>query len=61
MPEAKATPAAAIGPPEPALPPAPADPALIAVMDRLDDADPDRMTPIEALMALAELKKLAER
>src|SRR5690606_6832729 len=54
LPEVKAATAASVAPPAPALPAAPTDPALVAVMDRLDDMDPDRMTPIEALMALAE-------
>ncbi len=62
MPEAHAARPTSIAPPEPALPAAAhTDPALIEVMDRLDDFDPDRMTPIEALMALAELKRIAER
>jgi DNA mismatch repair protein MutS len=62
MPEVKPARSASVIPPAPALPAAaPADSALVEVMDRLDDFDPDRMTPIEALMALAELKKLSER
>jgi DNA mismatch repair protein MutS len=61
MPEAKPARAASVAPPTPALPAAPTDPALVEIMDRLDDFDPDRMTPIEALMALAELKKLSDR
>jgi len=61
MPEAKPARPAAVTPPAPALPTAPTDPALVEIMDRLDDFDPDRMTPIEALMALAELKKLSDR
>ena len=36
------------------------DPVATAVLDRLLDLEPDRMTPIEALMALAELKRTAE-
>src|SRR5690606_36341662 len=62
MPRVKAAAAGAVGPPEPALPAlAEVDPALVAVMDRIAGLDPERMTPIEALMALAELKRLAER
>jgi len=37
------------------------DPNIELVMDKLDAADPNRMTPIEALMLLNELKRLAER
>ncbi len=40
---------------------APVDPILVEVMDRLEGLDPERMTPIEALMALAELKRLTGR
>ena len=36
------------------------DPIATEVLDRLADLEPDRMTPIEALMALADLKKAAE-
>ena len=36
------------------------DPIATEVLDRLHDLEPDRMTPIEALMALAELKRTAE-
>ncbi len=36
------------------------DPIATEVLDRLEDLEPDRMTPIEALMALADLKKAAE-
>ncbi|MDT0631857.1 DNA mismatch repair protein MutS [Rubrivirga litoralis] len=36
------------------------DPIATDVLDRLGALDPDRMTPIEALMALAELKRTAE-
>ena len=62
MPQVRAAAAASLGPPEPALPAlAEVDPALVAVMDRIEGLDPERMTPIEALMALAELKRLAER
>jgi DNA mismatch repair protein MutS len=48
--------------PEPALHvPAPAhpDPTATALLDRLDGLDPNTMTPLEALMALAELKRIA--
>ncbi len=62
LPETRPASAASVAPPEPALPAAAhADPVLIEIMDRLEDFDPDRMTPIEALMALAELKGLARR
>ncbi len=62
MPAGKAAHPASVAPPAPALPAAAeVDPVLIEIMDRLDDFDPDRMTPIEALMALAELKRLSER
>ena len=37
------------------------DPNLEMVMDKLEAADPNRMTPIEALMLLNELKRLSER
>ncbi len=37
------------------------DPNLEMVMDKLDAADPNRMTPIEALMLLNELKRLAAK
>ena len=36
------------------------DPIATDVLDRLGALDPDQMTPIEALMALAELKTLAD-
>ena len=36
------------------------DPIATDVLDRLGAIDPDRLTPIEALMALAELKTLAD-
>ena len=36
------------------------DPIATEVLDRLSALEPDRMTPIEALMALAELKRTAE-
>ena len=36
------------------------DPIATDVLDRLGALDPDRMTPIEALMALAELKTLTQ-
>ncbi len=62
MPEVKSARPASVAPPAPALPEAAhPDPAIIEVMDRLDDFDPNRMTPIEALMALAELKRIAGR
>ncbi|WP_412070551.1 DNA mismatch repair protein MutS [Rubrivirga sp. IMCC43871] len=37
------------------------DPIATDVLDHLSAMEPDRMTPIEALMALADLKKTAER
>ncbi len=37
------------------------DPIATDVLDRLHHLEPDRMTPIEALMALADLKKAAQR
>lgn len=40
--------------------PAPPDPAAAAVLTRLETLDPDRMTPIEALMALTDLKRAAD-
>lgn len=50
-----------LGAPAPHLPePAPADPALLEVMEELERLDPDRMTPVEALLKLAELKRKAE-
>ena len=36
------------------------DPVATEVLDRLADLEPDRMTPIEALMALADLKRVVE-
>ena len=36
-----------------------ADPVATEVLDRLSALEPDRMTPIEALMALSDLKKTA--
>lgn len=36
------------------------DPIAVEVLDRLAALEPDRMTPIEALMAIAELKRTAE-
>ncbi|HEX9951669.1 MAG TPA: DNA mismatch repair protein MutS [Rubricoccaceae bacterium] len=48
LPEASAVPAAPLP-----------DPTAAAVMARLDGLDPDRMTPIEALMALSDLKRAA--
>ena len=49
--------------PEPSVAPvalAAPDPVATEVMDRLLDLEPDRMTPIEALMALADLKRVAD-
>ena len=45
--------------PEPSAAPVvvPPDPAAAAVLARLGALDPDRMTPIEALMALSDLKR----
>jgi len=37
-----------------------ADPKLVELQQKLEDLDPDRMTPIQALLALAELKRLAD-
>ena len=37
----------------------PADPALLKMKEKLDALDTDRLTPIEALLALAELKRIA--
>lgn len=59
MPQVKPVAAAAVGPPEPAIAAPPVSPVLVEVMDRLDGLDPERMTPIEALMALAEMKRIA--
>ncbi len=36
------------------------DPVAVELLDRLAALEPDRMTPIEALMALAELKRTAQ-
>ena len=36
------------------------DPRLEQLRDKLKASDPNRMTPIEALMLLSELKRLAE-
>jgi DNA mismatch repair protein MutS len=36
------------------------DPNIEILMDKLEAADPNRMTPIEALMLLSELKRLSE-
>ena len=49
--------------PEPAEMPvalAAPDPIATGVLDRLAELEPDRMTPIEALMALADLKRAAQ-
>jgi DNA mismatch repair protein MutS len=53
--------AASVGSPEPAIAAPPVSPVLVEVMDRIAGLDPERMTPIEALVAVAELKRLAER
>ncbi|MFU8813168.1 MAG: DNA mismatch repair protein MutS, partial [Balneolaceae bacterium] len=37
------------------------DPAVETLLNKLDAADPERMTPIEALMLLSELKRLAKK
>ena len=46
--------------PEPSAVPTatPVDPATAEILSRLETLDPDRMTPIEALMALSELRRL---
>ena len=36
------------------------DPVATELLDKLDALDPDQMTPLEALMALAELKRATE-
>jgi DNA mismatch repair protein MutS len=36
------------------------DPAIEMLIDKLEACDPNRMTPIESLMLVAELKKLAD-
>lgn len=36
------------------------DPALLALKERVEQLDPNRMTPIEALLALAELRKIVD-
>jgi DNA mismatch repair protein MutS len=38
----------------------PPDPSLLKLKEKLDALDTDRLTPIEALLALAELKRIAE-
>ncbi len=38
-----------------------ADPALLALQEAVQALDPNRLTPIEALIKLAELKQLADR
>ena len=50
----------AVGPAELPVALAAPDPIATDVLDRLAEIEPDRMTPIEALMALADLKKAAE-
>lgn len=37
-----------------------ADPALVALREAVDGLDPERLTPIEALLRLSELKKILE-
>src|SRR5699024_6137597 len=37
------------------------DPNIEVLMDKLEACDPNRMTPIESLMLVSELKKLAEK
>jgi DNA mismatch repair protein MutS len=37
------------------------DPGLETVLNKLEASDPNRMTPIEALMMITELKKLVDR
>ena len=49
----------ALGPAEAPVALAAPDPVATDVLDRLDGMEPDRMTPIEALMAIAELKRAA--
>ncbi len=60
VPDARRPVAAGLGEVEPALPEAaPVDPVLLRVMDELEATDPDRMSPVEALLKLVELKRLA--
>ncbi|HAW79846.1 MAG TPA: hypothetical protein DCX27_09090, partial [Balneola sp.] len=37
------------------------DPRLETVLNKLEASDPNRMTPIEALMMITELKKIVDR
>jgi DNA mismatch repair protein MutS len=37
------------------------DPSIEMLIDKLEACDPNRMTPIESLMLVAELKKLADK
>jgi len=61
MPAVRKPVATGIGAPQPALPDvAPPDPALVRLLDTLDAVEVDRLTPIEALLKLAELKRIAE-
>ncbi|HYE95683.1 MAG TPA: DNA mismatch repair protein MutS, partial [Rubricoccaceae bacterium] len=55
------TAAAAVPAPTPAPTFAAPDPKAQELRERLERLDPDRLTPIEALIALAELKRLAGR
>jgi DNA mismatch repair protein MutS len=61
MPTVRKPVATGIGAPKPALPDAaPPDPALVRLLDTLEGVEVDRLTPIEALLKLAELKRIAE-
>jgi DNA mismatch repair protein MutS len=61
MPAVRKPVATGIGAPRPALPEvAPPDPALVRLLDTLEAVEVDRLTPIEALLKLAELKRIAE-
>lgn len=59
MPAARKPVARAVAPPTPALEALTHEPVLQRVMDALAHIDPDRLNPIEALLKLAELKRLA--
>lgn len=62
VPAARRPIAVGLGDPAPALPEAAhVDPAIVEIMDELEHVDPDRMTPVEALLKLAELKRKAGR
>jgi DNA mismatch repair protein MutS len=37
------------------------DPNVETLLNKLDASDPERMTPIEALLMLSELKKLGKK